>query len=379
MHSYKLRLAVTPLILSGVLYACDNAKQFISDDKNDGVSKDGADRDAATEPVMVGGAFLTCGVASSDPKLSQTEIGCRLAERSDDSNARIYDAALGYRVDWLIYDEQRKLVQIAAQQFSDADKWHVKWAYPNSAFVQHQVILEVTARNGRTATYSKALSRLDDIEFDKLGGAQVTYSLLPTSGVIEPNSADDDDAEKNRFPWEMLVLGAIDYWATSSASETTTATNNNGAMSGSSTSTSVAQPVGTMPGTSTIPGFSLQQTAQPSSIDSLLGSYHSEMIKRGYDANLICSALHSGGRLNKLRLRRQAEILPLSPGGERCFMNFLEADQLRRCWFVYVMEATSGRPTPSIRVLSNAEFDPQSGLMEKDLRLTIKRYQCQSR
>lgn len=182
--------------ISALLFAfsCSEGLNFAGDKKRDDSSDEGAE--LVGEPVMVGGAFLTCGYKNQgdhnkpDPD-GTYKVGCRISSRANLRTMPLWK----YETNWVVMDSERNEVKsmavaqdnIAATPAQNESKyWHVVYAFPDKNFRSYNLEVSViSASRQDNVIYSKDLEKFD-MHADR-AAAQIRFGLMRTDYSLQIN------------------------------------------------------------------------------------------------------------------------------------------------------------------------------------------------
>ena len=158
--------------------------------------------DHADEPVMLGGAYLTC------TKIYQTSnnIGCGLIDKNSSQKIDLQN----YEHKWRVVDTPtKKLVDIPIQTLQDNSFYHMELSYNDNSYKNHTVILEFfNKQQDITQSFNKNLSVLDkkiiNLEFTIINTNNNNELMSIMSYIILSNKCPSEYKKSNLIfnPWQ---------------------------------------------------------------------------------------------------------------------------------------------------------------------------------
>ncbi len=133
---------------------------FSQDKKTAGSERDSGDGESETadEPVMVGGAYLSCFIVGDAPASnSGANIGCAVQLKSNDRKANMN----GISSSWSLVNENGAPVSVPVVAGNPQDDYHKMFSYPDQSYKNHNLQLTVSDHSNRQWTYKRSLSAMD--------------------------------------------------------------------------------------------------------------------------------------------------------------------------------------------------------------------------
>lgn len=118
-----------------------------------------ADDTAADEPVMVGGAHLTCVDLSSQSLTAQgKDIGCAVNDTRTGTKVDLGS----YETKWVVVDNSQSTVPVQSEMGEPTSRYHMRFKYDDETYLQHTVKVKITSsRSGVSREYLRQLAVLD--------------------------------------------------------------------------------------------------------------------------------------------------------------------------------------------------------------------------
>jgi len=172
---------ISCLFFSFYMTSCSDAPLFMGVDHDRGEISEEDQTERPSEPVMVGGTFLTCALLEGEFDKGPAEIGCRIARRDTRKPADLS----AFNVGWSVFNEQGEEVVVQSRLGSamalrqmnlKKDEWHVYFSYPDNSYRQH--VLQSTLQEKQTQKEFFFHKELDYFDEDRdLWNAEKMISL----------------------------------------------------------------------------------------------------------------------------------------------------------------------------------------------------------
>lgn len=330
--------------LSFMSMSCGDMPNFKAND--DKTRKDVASKedDGADEPVMVGGAYLTCGYVQGNPATPDATIGCKIGRSSNRKKINIYGR---YKVNWTVEKTQTALLGSPdIREVQDpANPWHVEIKYSDRSYMNQSISADLTDHDGKTVTYDKTLNRLNDEEYD-IKNSHPTFNFMNLNGQVDVDST--ENSERTLDPLAQAILSIFTNSMTSHHKKTQFAA---------------------------VGSYSYQVFPSQTEHDAQFDQYYQNTVTRHYDRKALCDSAMSAKPSQKksdtvvVKFAPESNQVLYRTGSTPCFVNYLEADVENRCWFVFMLD-----PDQKIRM----HIAPWNSISDQQIRSTVTKYQCPS-
>jgi len=190
------------------LISCSGGN-FTENKKTASTEKDGGEGDAETadEPVMVGGAYLSCFVVSGAAAPAANNIGCAVKLKSDDRKASL----LGLTSHWSLTDQNGSPVSVPTTNGSSQDSYHKMFSYNDDSYKNHNLELALSDNKNGYWVYKQSLSEVSLNSFMAMAlftpadGSKDQSTASP--GGIDCLLGQESSCLKEAGAWAKYIIG----------------------------------------------------------------------------------------------------------------------------------------------------------------------------
>jgi len=178
-----IRFSGVALILTSL--GCSGGN-FTDNKKTASTERDSGEGDSETadEPVMVGGAYLSCFLVKDGAVSSANNIGCAVKLKSNNKKASL----LGLASQWSLSDKNGAPVSVGTSDGSNINDYHKMFSYPDDSYKDHSLELALTDAQNRKMVYRRNLSPLDVREPSVPASFRVSALFTPENGSKDSSS-----------------------------------------------------------------------------------------------------------------------------------------------------------------------------------------------